>query len=250
MNTFTQTISSNQYIGDSLQTINSNYTNLNNALCNVQTFLDNINNAFSTRTVGITSLDHSVYYSARFTESYSSVASDSYIQFNNLYPGTAAGGSILRKLNNVEYNCDSNGSYTTSANAFYTLNTDGTVTIPAGIYRIDSECSAFWVDSHVTNLINADTREVLIYGSAEYSHLEGRPTTTTYSKMHGRLIFSQPTRIQLKQYIQSFSRGTGLGWTFGHWGGWPTTGKDVADPTTPKLYWSFINIQKTQDYTP
>jgi hypothetical protein len=246
MSTITQTISGNQYIGDSLVTINNNYANINTTLCNLRSFLDGINDAFGTRAVGITSLDHSVYFSARFTESYSSVASDATIQFNNLYPGTQAGVPILRKMNNVEYNCDINGSYNTTANGFYTLNSDGTVTIPAGVYRIDSECSAFWVNAHVTNLVNADTDEVLIYGSAEYSQLESRPTTTTYSKMHGRLIFSQPTRIRLKQYIQSFSGGTGLGWTFGHWGGWP----DANGPaTTPNLYWAFINIQKIQDYT-
>lgn len=244
---FTTPILETQYVGDSLSTITSNYNNLNAALCNVNDFLKKVDSAFSTRTVGITSLDNSVKFSARFVEAYSSNASDASIRFSNLYSISNASQPILRKLNTAEYNCDNNGNFTTSSNGFYKLNTDGTVTVPAGVYFVDSECSAFWTNSHVTNLINADTGAVLLYGSAEFSALEGRPTTTTYSKMHGRLIFSASTKIRLKQYIQSYDTGTGLGWTFAHWGGWPDAS---GFATTPDLYWAFINIQKIQDYTP
>jgi hypothetical protein len=254
MSTFTQTISSNQYIGDSLDTLNTNFNNINSELCNISNFLKNLDNAFGTRVVGLTSLDHSTYFSARFTETHSYTAPDhgaNSIDFINVYGRT---NPIYRKLTTVDYNVDSNGNLITqnANNGYYTLNSDGSVHVPQGVYTIDSECSAYYCNTHITNIINRDTEDILIEGTCEFAYNQGGPYATTYSKMHGRIKVPSVNgiNIRLKQYLLSPYSGNpygtaGLGYTYGHYGtmGYP------GPQTTPNLYWAFINIQKIQDYT-
>jgi hypothetical protein len=256
-----QTISATEYIGDSYSKIFNNFGNISGELCNILTFLDTLSSAFGSRAIGITSLDHSVYFSARFVENRSALASDYGISFANIYPPTGSNplrpttNLIYRQLNAADYNCKADGTLTTGNNGFYTLDpSTGIVTVPAGIYRVDSEVSAYYTDTHISNLVNAVTDDVLLYGTAEYSDTAYYPTTTTYSKMHGRLVFPTETKIRIKQYIKTVvnnkdaSLYTGLGYTFSHASA--NGMSSVLTKTTPNLYFAFINIQKIQDYTP
>jgi hypothetical protein len=247
MSTFTQQISDQQNIGDSLPTITNNFTSLNDGLCNILNFLDRVKGAFDTRTIGLTSLVSSVKYSARFAETHEYNSSDSAISFNSKYGvGT---NPIYRALNTTHYNVDINGTPKTTDvnNGYYTLNpTTGIVHIPQGIYTVDAECSAYYCLTHITNIIDADTGAILVNGTCEYCWNEGGPYSTTYSKMHGRITVSNPLgiNIRLKQYLLARNTAS-LGWTYAHYGTMGAPGP----ATTPLLYWAFINIQKIQDYS-
>ena len=60
------------YIGDSLITINSNFSNIDSSIQNLILQTAQLSAAFDTRIVGITSIDNCGPYAAFFSESYSS----------------------------------------------------------------------------------------------------------------------------------------------------------------------------------
>jgi hypothetical protein len=224
------------YIGDSLITINANFNSLDNQLQELLTLTKDLSAAFSTRIVGITSIDNCGPYAAFFTESYASDTPVSSLKLSYLYPNQ---NPFKRKLNTVNYNTTIDGLNTYSANAYYSLDTStGQVTIPKGVYDINAGCSAAVCNSHTANLITyttntPDNKTVLLYGSSEYSP-SNIPDANTDVKMRGRVVFQQDNNVVfIKHLVASFDTGY-IGYSLGN-----------AQPF--KQYWSYLHIQKIKN---
>jgi hypothetical protein len=227
------TINLTDYIGDSLVSINSNFASLNSQLQNLLTLSQGLSSAFSTRIVGITSIDNCGLYSGFFTESYASDTPFTNLALTNLYPNQ---NPFIRKINTTNYNTTVDGINTYSNNGYYVLNPGtGEITIPRGIYDINAGSSAALCNSHTANILtyttdNPSNKSVLLYGSSEYSPSNVNDTSTNV-KMRGRVVFPNDNNvIFIKHLVVSYNTGY-IGYSLGN-----------AQPF--KQYWSYINVQK------
>jgi hypothetical protein len=233
------------YIGDSLVTINNNTYSLDRQLNTLATNIVQLSAAFSTRVIGITSIDNCVPFAGFFTESYLITTPQNQLALAYLYP---SGNPVIRKLNRANYNCDVNGNLINDVSTgYYTLNNDGTITVPKGIYDINAGASAMVCDSHTANLIYNDSTGssgILLYGSAEYNS-----STIFYSggssdvKIRGRIVLTaDTTNIGIKHYFATFNKGY-IGKSFEK-----IYSDDLDIKTTDlvgtKSHWAYINIQK------
>jgi hypothetical protein len=245
-------INSTDCISSSVPVLNSNFTNLQAGIDAATTLFNKLNNQFSSFTPGLTSLDQSILYFARFTEAYNPLTTS--------YTDLKFTGSIqlTRIFNTVDYNCNSKGERIQGPganNGFYQLDkTTGIITIPPGIYDIDGEASGSKTETHVANLVYVDNitntpADVIFYGSCEYTDsLNWWPIT--WSKVRGRAKFTNPngTRIKMVWYPATDYGGVASkGRTFKDDG--ITTANAPGDFVTavPLTYYSFINIQKIRN---
>jgi hypothetical protein len=239
---YIQPINETSCLTDSLATFNYNFSSLDVGVANALALYNKLETTFGTFTPGLTSLDKSILYFARFTEAYNPLTTSSL---------TIPAYVIDRKLNTVDYNCNNDGEEIATANGYYKLDTaTGIVTVPPGVYDIDAEASMMGSEAHVANLVYVDKStntpaDVLFHGSAEYTEQAWEFWPPTWGKMRGRAIFNTETRLKIKHYIANGATPVRRGRTFKDDGiTTDTTGFFGANPLT---YYSFFNIQKIKD---
>jgi hypothetical protein len=250
---YVTSINSTDCISTSVPTINNNFNSLQTGVNEAADLLNQLNSQFGTFSPGLTSLDQSILYFARITEAY-----------NPLTTTTLTIPSYVfdRILNTIDYNCDNNGNRIQGPganNGFYKIDTNtGIVTVPPGVYDIDAEASLMGCEAHVANLVYVDSNtgtpaDVLFHGSAEYTEQAWVLWAPTWSKMRGRAIFTQTTRIKIRHYSANGAgsdpgldeAGVRRGRTFADDG--VTTDTSNFFGTPPLSYYAFLNIQKIKN---
>jgi hypothetical protein len=224
-------INPQQYIGDTLPIINGNFNNLYSSLQFLETAAAALSAAFSTRIVGITSIDNCGPYGAFFTETYPATISQSSLAIDTLY-GT---NPIIRNLNTVNYNVDINGQATTNNNTSYYKLNNSKIFIPKGIYDINAGCSGYYCFAHTANIMyttaSITTPLPLLYGSSEYSSTGDSFGSSNNVKIRGRVVFNQDTTVFIKHYFAQK--------------GYVGVSPNTTPPTNfDKFYLAYLGIQK------
>ena len=126
-------INNTDCLADSLPTLNSNFTNLQTGIDAANDLFNKLNNQFGTFTPGLTSLDKSILYFARFTEAYNPLTTS----YKNLM--FTGGIQLTRIFNTVDYNCKNDGTpipdivnnQSQAVAGYYKLDTKtGIITVP------------------------------------------------------------------------------------------------------------------------
>jgi hypothetical protein len=253
---FVNTFDIRTCLGDSLTTLNNNFSALDAGIALAQDMFNKLQRDFGAFTPGLVSIDKSILYYARFTEAYD--------PFDNSKLGLTGGATNNRILNHVDYNCDTDGNQILTGDAsqgYYKLNTTtGVITVPPGIYDIDAEASAMRTESHCANLVYNRVQnspdDVILQGSSEYTEQGVLPRHTgewapIWCKMRGRVKFTDYTDMHIVHYINAGVNLAAKGRCFTAGTSYTRDNINNSLPgftdDIPLMYYAFFNIQKIKD---